>query len=171
MGEPPVLRMRGISKEYFGSRVLHGVDLALHPGEVHALLGENGAGKSTLMNILFGMPVIHETGGFTGTIRLSGEEVRIGSPAQAMKLGIGMVHQEFMLIPGFAIYENVKLNRERLKPTPVLGKVVGRSLDLLDVPAMRRDAQAALERIGLGAPDDTPVGALPVGHMQFVEIA
>ena len=62
-----LLKMDNISKEYFGNKVLKGVQLHVAPGEIHALMGENGAGKSTLMNILFGMPVIHSTGGFEGT--------------------------------------------------------------------------------------------------------
>jgi len=166
----PALEMREIRKEYFGTPVLKGIDLALERGEIHALLGENGAGKSTLMNVLFGMPVIQQTGGFEGTIRVSGRAVEIDSPARAMKLGIGMVHQEFMLIPGFRLYENVKLNRERLRPSP-LHRLVGRSLDRLDVPAMRSDTRTALKRIHLGIDDGVVVGGLPVGHMQFVEIA
>ena len=113
--EEPVLTMKSIHKDYFGTPVLKGVDLVLRKGEIHALLGENGAGKSTLMNILFGMPVIHSTGGFEGTMTLEGQPLEIASPAAAMERGIGMVHQEFMLIPGFFVYENIKLNRERLK--------------------------------------------------------
>ena len=67
-----VLKMEGIAKEYYGNRVLKGVELKVKRGEIHALMGENGAGKSTLMNILFGMPVIHSTGGFEGTIEFDG---------------------------------------------------------------------------------------------------
>ena len=95
--------MENIVKEYSGNRVLKGVNLSVHPGEIHALMGENGAGKSTLMNILFGMPVIHSTGGFEGTVEVNGEQVQIDTPLKAMDLGIGMVHQEFMLIPGFTV--------------------------------------------------------------------
>ena len=98
-----VLKMEHISKEYSGNRVLKDVSLHIRPGEIHALMGENGAGKSTLMNILFGMPVIHTTGGFGGTVEVAGEPAKIDTPLKAMELGIGMVHQEFMLIPGFTV--------------------------------------------------------------------
>ena len=111
-----VLKMDNISKEYYGNRVLKGVNLHIRPGEIHALMGENGAGKSTLMNILFGMPVIHSTGGFEGTIEVGGESVNIDTPLKAMELGIGMVHQEFMLIPGFSVTENIKIGREISTP-------------------------------------------------------
>ena len=160
-----------MGKEFFGTTVLKDVDLALQPGEIHALLGENGAGKSTLMNILFGMPVIHNTGGYRGEILLEGKPVEITSPKEAMARGIGMVHQEFMLLGGFTIYENVKLNRERLIPIRPLHRAFGHNLDLLDIPAMRKDTRVALDHVSLSVDDGIPVGGLPVGHMQFVEIA
>ncbi len=172
--DTPRLALRGICKEYYGTPVLKGVDLNLAPGEVHALLGENGAGKSTLMNVLFGMPVIHSTGGFEGSIVLDGQPTEVGSPEVAMELGIGMVHQEFMLIPGFSIAENVKLNREPLKRGllgRLLSRAVGTSLDTLDRETIRIDTKKALEHIELPIDPDIPVGGLPVGHLQFVEIA
>jgi simple sugar transport system ATP-binding protein len=99
------------------------------------------------------------------------------TPADAMGHGVGMVHQEFMLLPGFTITENVKLNRERTRPN-LLSRVVGTvsrptgdHLASLDHPAMRRDTRAALDRIGMSFDEGLPVGGLPVGHMQFVEIA
>ena len=73
MNDTYVLQMEGIEKEYSGVKVLRGIDLQVRPGEVVSIVGENGAGKSTLMNILFGMPVIHSTGGFKGSVRLCGE--------------------------------------------------------------------------------------------------
>ncbi|MGE5554138.1 MAG: sugar ABC transporter ATP-binding protein [Betaproteobacteria bacterium] len=165
-----VLELRGISKSYFGTTVLKNVDLSVRPGEIHALVGENGAGKSTLMNILFGMPVIQETGGFEGEIFIGGEKVSITSPRQAMDLGIGMVHQEFMLLPGFTITENIKLNREITRKNPV-SRLFGSPFETLDEKAMRADARAALGKLGLTIDEWAPVAGLPVGYMQFVEIA
>lgn len=171
MGQPEyVLEMDHITKEYSGNQVLKGISLALKPGEVLALVGENGAGKSTLMNVLFGMPVIHKTGGFGGNVRFQGHDVVIQSPHHAMELGIGMVHQEFMLLPEFTIAENIKLNREILKPG-LLSHAAGGKLDILDRGAMNRDARADLDVLGLPLDETLKIEGLPVGHMQFVEIA
>lgn len=165
-----VLKMDNISKSYFGNKVLKGVQLHVKAGEIHALMGENGAGKSTLMNILFGMPVIHNTGGFEGTVEFNGEKVKIDNPQKAMDLGIGMVHQEFMLIPGFTVTENVKLGREITTPT-IASSICGKSMEKLDTEAMAKDARNALDTIGLGISEDEMVGGMPVGYMQFIEIA
>ena len=165
-----VLEMKDITKKYGENTVLSGVSLKIRPGEIHALLGENGAGKSTLMNVLFGMPVIHATGGFGGEILLDGQATTIASPHDAMIKGIGMVHQEFMLLPGFTITENIKLNREITKPS-LLSRVFGKNLETLDMPAMARDARKALDSVGMTIDEYTLVAGLPVGYMQFVEIA
>ena len=169
-GDVPALELRGITKEFEGHRVLKGVSLAVRPGEIHALVGENGAGKSTLMNILFGMPVIQETGGYGGEILLAGKPVRFHAPVEAMAAGIGMVHQEFMLLPGFTIAENIKLNREPTRANP-LSRILGRKLETLDIARMRADSRRALDQVGLGIDEWLPVAGLPVGHMQFIEIA
>jgi len=166
----PALELRSVIKEYEGNRVLKGVSLTVAEGEIHALVGENGAGKSTLMNILFGMPVIWETGGYQGEILLAGAPARFRSPAEAMEAGIGMVHQEFMLLPGFRVAENIKLNREPTTPNPV-SRVLGRTLESLDIPRMRADAKRDLHAVGLTIDEWAPVAGLPVGHMQFIEIA
>ena len=168
--ETYVLKMDSIAKEYSGNRVLKGVSLHIRPGEIHALMGENGAGKSTLMNILFGMPVIHNTGGYEGTIEVAGKPVKIDTPLTAMELGIGMVHQEFMLIPGFTVMENIKIGREISKPN-LASRIFGRSLETLDFEAMAEDARKALKTIGLQIDEYVKVAGLPVGYMQFIEIA
>jgi simple sugar transport system ATP-binding protein len=168
--EAPRLEMRDISKEYFGNKVLRSVNLSVAPGEIHGLVGENGAGKSTLMNILFGMPVIRNTGGFEGKIFIDGEPVEVNSPYDALELGIGMVHQEFMLLPGLTITENIKINREIVKDN-LLSKLLGKKLGILDFERMRRDARKALDRVELNIDEMLPVLGLPVGFMQFIEIA
>lgn len=170
MSEEYVIQMKNIKKDYFGNQVLKGINLSAKKGEIHALLGENGAGKSTLMNILFGMPVIHSTGGFEGEIHIDGKKVDINSPNEAMDLGIGMVHQEFMLIPGFDITENIKLNRETTKNN-MLSKVMGESLKRLDFDSMNKDARKDLDKLRIDIDEKSKVSGLPVGYMQFIEIA
>lgn len=165
-----ILDMKGIEKEFGRNRVLKGVDLQVSAGEVVSLVGENGAGKSTLMNILFGMPGIVNTGGYQGEIIWDGEPVKITSPRQAMNLGIGMVHQEFMLLPAYTVTENVKLNRELTKPN-VISRVVGNSMSTLDKEGMKNETKTALEKIHLEVNPSTPVGGMSVGFKQFVEIA
>ena len=122
------------------------------------------------MNVLFGMPVIHQTGGYEGEVYIGGQQVDILTPADAMALGIGMVHQEFMLIPGFTVTENIKLNREKSRPS-LLSRFFGKSLEILDMEDMARDSRAALDKLGVGIEEWLPVAGLPVGYMQFVEIA
>ena len=170
MGTQTILEMKNIEKDYFGNKVLKGVNLTVKPGEIHALLGENGAGKSTLMNILFGMPIIHSTGGFNGEVIFDGASVSLKSPKEAMDLGIGMVHQEFMLIPGFTVTENIKLNREITKHN-LFSRIMGDNLKTLNTEQMNKDARKALDTLGIGIDEWMKVAGLPVGYMQFIEIA
>ncbi len=165
-----VLEMKNISKEFYGNKVLKGINLSVQEGEIHGIVGENGAGKSTLMNILFGMSVIHSTGGFEGSIEFLGKPVRISSPFDAMALGIGMVHQEFMLIPGYSVTENIKLNREITKDN-FFSKILGPGLRTLDWDSMGQDAKRALSKLEMDIDEWARIAGLPVGHMQFVEIA
>src|SRR5688572_24180249 len=101
------IELRGISKRFPGVVANDDIDLAVRTGEIHALVGENGAGKSTLMKILYGLYQPDE-----GEIYVQGKPVRIDSPRKALDLGLGMVHQHFMLIPRFTVAENVILGAE-----------------------------------------------------------
>ena len=170
MSSKYILEMNHIEKDFYGNKVLKDVSIKVKPGEIVALIGENGAGKSTIMNILFGMPAIHQTGGFKGTVLIDGEEVHIKSPTEAMKYGIGMVHQEFMLIDGYDVAENIKLNRENTKPN-VASLIFGKRLNIVDRFAMHKESRATLDSLGIELSDRTRVGSLPVGYKQFVEIA
>jgi simple sugar transport system ATP-binding protein len=165
-----LLQFRNVSKSYFGNKVLSDVTFDVKKGEIHALIGENGAGKSTLMNILFGMPVITSTGGYEGDVLIDGKTLSFKSPHEAMDAGIGMVHQEFMLIPGFTITENIKINREITTPN-IVSRILGPRLETLDMVRMNADARKALDQLDMGIDEFMLIAGLPVGHMQFVEIA
>ena len=166
----PLLEIRNIKKDFFGNQVLEDINFTLEAGEVLGLVGENGAGKSTLMKILFGMDVIRETGGYGGDVLLNGETVRFSTPFDALAAGIGMVHQEFSLIPGFSAKENILLNREPQKKT-ILSEVFGDRLNTLDYKEMDKRAEAAIEKMGVHIDADMRISDMPVGHKQFTEIA
>ena len=103
----PTVEMRNIVKMFGTFKANDGINLTVHKGEIHAILGENGAGKSTLMNILYGL--YHPT---SGQILINGKKVSISGPNKAIKLGIGMVHQHFMLVQPFTVTENIILGLE-----------------------------------------------------------
>ena len=162
--------MRSIKKDFFGNQVLTDINFTLGEGEVLGLCGENGAGKSTLMKILFGMDVIRETGGYEGDIIINGEKAVFNTPFDALKAGIGMVHQEFSLIPGFTATENILLNREPQKKN-VISQVFGERLNTLDYKEMDRRSAAAIEKMGVEIDAKMVISSMPVGHKQFTEIA
>ena len=166
----PLLEMRNIKKDFFGNQVLTDINLTLEAGQVLGLVGENGAGKSTLMKILFGAADILETGGYGGDILLDGQKVSFSSPFDAIAAGIGMVHQEFSLIPGFEAEENIVLNREPKKPN-LLDEIFGDRLDTLDRKAMDEIAEKAIEKMGVSIDRHMVISSMPVGHKQFTEIA
>ncbi|HYN52438.1 MAG TPA: ABC transporter ATP-binding protein [Thermoleophilaceae bacterium] len=152
--ETPALELRGITKR-FGPVVANDrVDFDLRPGEVHALLGENGAGKSTLMSILYGLYHPDE-----GEVLVDGEPVKVDSPSKAIDLGIGMVHQHFMLVPVMTVTENI-----------VLGNEPRRGGGLLDVREGAKKVRELSERYGLVVDPDALIEDVTVGTQQRVEI-
>ncbi|AEC02870.1 sugar ABC transporter ATP-binding protein [Parasphaerochaeta coccoides] len=168
--DAPLMEMKGISKEFFGNQVLTDVNFTLHGGEILGLVGENGAGKSTLMKILFGMEEIWATGGYGGEMFMDGVPVSFSTPLDALKAGIGMVHQEFSLLPDFSATENILLNREPVKKS-VLSEVFGNRMDALDRETMHKRALEAITKLGVQLAPDMLVSDMPVGHKQFTEIA
>ncbi|HEX6022375.1 MAG TPA: ABC transporter ATP-binding protein, partial [Solirubrobacter sp.] len=152
-GDALALELRGITKR-FGALVANdSIDFELRRGEIHALLGENGAGKSTLMNVLYGLHQPDE-----GEIVLDGEPVSIGSPRRAIALGIGMVHQHFMLVPVMTVAENLVLGAEP------------RNGPLLDYKGAAARVRELSQRFGLGVDPEARVQDLGVGAQQRVEI-
>jgi ABC-type uncharacterized transport system ATPase subunit len=151
---PPILELRGVTKAFPGVLANDHIDLTLNGGEILALLGENGAGKSTLMNILYGLYTPDE-----GEILIRGNKVDIHDPNDAIRQGIGMVHQHFMLVPVFTVAENVMLGNESIRG--------GVFLDREDAAQRIREIST---QFGLEVDPDVLVENLSVGVQQRVEI-
>ncbi|NLY07955.1 MAG: sugar ABC transporter ATP-binding protein, partial [Spirochaetales bacterium] len=124
----------------------------------------------TLMKILFGMDVIRQTGGYGGEILIDGTKVSFDTPFDAIKAGIGMVHQEFSLIPGFSAAENILLNREPEK-YHFISEIFGDRLNLIDRVSMNEQAKKAIDKLGVEIDPQMLINRMPVGHKQFTEIA
>lgn len=149
----PAIKMEHIVKKFGNFAANNDINLEVKAGEIHALLGENGAGKSTLMNILSGL--LQPT---SGEIFLRGKKVKIKNPAAASKLGIGMVHQHFMLIDAFTVTENIMLGAEKTK---------GASLD---IETAKKEIQALVDKYKLKVNPDALITDISVGQQQRVEI-
>lgn len=148
------IEMLHIRKEFPGIVANDNITIQLKKGEIHALLGENGAGKSTLMNILFGLYQPEQ-----GEIRVKGEKVHITNPNIANELGIGMVHQHFMLVEPFTVTQNIVLGNE---PTKKIG--------IIDIDKARQDIKDISDRYGLKVDPDAKISDISVGMQQRVEI-
>ena len=148
-----IIEMLDITKEFPGIVANDGVTLQVKKGEIHALLGENGAGKSTLMNVLFGLYQPEK-----GVIKIRGKEVKIDGPRTANALGIGMVHQHFMLVDTFTVLQNIVLGMETV------------SGGLLQMEEAREKVDALSEKYGLKVDPDALVSDITVGMQQRVEI-
>lgn len=165
-----LLEFKNVSKSFAGNTVLKDVSFSLGEGEILGLVGENGAGKSTMMNILFGMDFIKLTGGYDGEIIFNGEKLDFRSPIDALSAGIGMVHQEFSLIPGFTVAENIVLNREISKPN-IVSKTIDKKMETLEYDKINAKAKQAIDVLKVQINERSYVKDLSVGHKQFIEIA
>ncbi|CTJ01647.1 sugar ABC transporter ATP-binding protein [Streptococcus pneumoniae] len=153
MAHENVIEMRDITKVFGGFVANDKINLHLRKGEIHALLGENGAGKSTLMNMLAG--ILEPT---SGEIAVNGQVVNLDSPSKAASLGIGMVHQHFMLVEAFTVAENIILGSELTKN------------GVLDIAGASKEIKALSERYGLAVDPSAKVADISVGAQQRVEI-
>ncbi len=150
--QPPMLEMRNITKRFPGVVANEGVDLTVLPGQVHTLLGENGAGKSTLVKILYGLYQPDE-----GNISFDGSPINIDSPATAIGIGIGMIHQHFMLVDTLTVAENVALG-------------LGKPLSLTNLKPIRQRIEEVSEEFGLRVDPDAYIWQMAVGERQRAEI-
>ncbi len=148
--DKPILEMKGITKKFPGVTANKQTDFSLYHGEIHALMGENGAGKSTLMNILYGLSMPD-----AGEIFLHGKKVRISRPVDAVRLGIGMVHQHFMLIPVMTVAENM-----------IIGNEITRGWIFPDLKKASEKVQEFSVQYGLEIDPGALVSSLPVGTRQ-----
>lgn len=148
------VEMTDIVKNFGAFTALDNVQLKVEKGTIHSILGENGAGKSTLMNVLYGLYQAD-----SGTIKLNGREVDITDPGVAIKNGIGMVHQHFMLVHNFTVVENILLGRE-----------VTKGLGILDYKKSREKVQELVNKYGLSVDLDAKIENISVGMQQRVEI-
>ncbi len=151
-----MLQVKGLSKSFPGVKALDQVTLDVARGQVHAVTGENGAGKSTLMRILIGLDAPE-----AGEILFKGRPVHIKNPHEALRLGISMIHQELLPFPDLTVAENICMGREPVRWFP----------GWRDKPAMHREAQRLLERLGVRFPPARKMRELSVAEMQTVEIA
>lgn len=147
------LEMKNITKRFPGVLACDNVSIELKQGEILALLGENGAGKTTLMNILYGL--YHQD---EGVVRINDKEVKINSPKAAFKLGIGMVHQHFMLVPNLTVLENIALG---IRNTNTIK---------LDLEEIREKIKEITNKYDLSVNPDAFIWQLSVGEQQRVEL-
>ena len=151
-GVEPIIKMQGIVKTFPGVIANNGIDFEIYPKEIHALLGENGAGKTTLMNILYGLYRAD-----SGSIFVDGKRVNIRNSLDAQKLGIGMVHQHFSLIPSFTVLENITIGLKDIRVR-------------LNLNQVRERLEKVMSDHNISVNPDRKVEELSVGEMQRVEI-
>lgn len=149
-----LLSVEDVSKHFGGVHALRGINLQVHPGEVHAVVGENGAGKTTLINILGGI-IARDS----GRITLDGQEVAFATPVESQRAGIAIIHQELTTIPALTVMENVHMGRMRSR------------YGLVNWRALAASTRSVLEEVGLDISPATVVSSLGISQRQLVEIA
>lgn len=149
-----VIEMKNITKKFGDFVANENIDLTVHKGEIHALLGENGAGKTTLMNVLYGLYEPTD-----GEVFLNGKKIKIDSPNVAIKNGIGMVHQHFMLVETFTVVENI-----------ILGMETTKSLGIIDLKKATKKVEELSKKYGLHVDPNSKIQDISVGMQQRVEI-
>ena len=154
MTQAPIVQMQSISKHFGDVHANDAVDFTLQRGEIHAIVGENGAGKSTLMKILYGLYQPD-----SGKISVNDQSVKISSPRDAMRLGLGMIQQHFTLIPAFTSLQNI-----------ILGKETCKFRTILDYQKAETVITELAEQLGFDVPLNTPIESLPIGTQQHTEI-
>jgi putative multiple sugar transport system ATP-binding protein len=152
----PILEMRGMTKSFHGVKALSDVNLTVHAGQIHAIVGENGAGKSTLMKVLSG---VYPHGDYAGEIRFLGQECRFNGISDSEERGIIIIHQELALVPLLSIAENIFLGNEQAH------------YGVIDWTAAFLKTQALLKKVGLRESPGTLITDLGVGKQQLIEIA
>ena len=153
--DDPLIRIEGVVKLFPPNVVaLDGVDLSVERGEIHSIIGENGAGKSTLMKVLYGIEHYER-----GSIHYEGRPVRFSRPREAVRAGIGMVHQEFMLVPSYSVLDNIILGIEPLT-----------RMRRIDRQSARKRLDELIETYRLQVDSGTQVRQLSVSAQQKVEI-
>lgn len=150
---PNAIELQNITKAFPGVLANDHVNITVEEAEIHGLIGENGAGKSTIMNILYGLTQADE-----GTIRIFGEECEIHSPQDAIRLGIGMIHQHFMLMPEQTVLRNI-----------ILGNVPHKGA-LIDEKTARADITKIMDQFGMHCDLDAKISQISLGEKQRVEI-
>jgi len=164
-----ILEIKNLSKSYNGISALKNISMSVKAGEIHGIVGANGSGKSTLMNIISGNPVIRETGGYRGEITYEGSRFQVKNCAEIIRRGVGMVHQEFALLPDLTIGENIKLGRE--ETCRFTDRLFGSKYSFIDKKRNNESAAQILKKLGLDVDVGVKIIDLATNTKQFVEIA
>ncbi|MBU1566390.1 MAG: sugar ABC transporter ATP-binding protein [Proteobacteria bacterium] len=164
-----MLHLKNICKLFGRHSALNSINLKIAEGEIHGIAGINGSGKSTLLNILFGSPIIAETGGYGGEIILQGKSCLVKSPQSAIAAGFGMVHQELAIVPDLSVAENITITREPVFPQSE--RFFGLDFALIDNRRSHIKASETLKMFGVAIDPQHRAGNLPLNMRQFVEIA